>query len=124
MLLRFLLNDVPAQTRALDALLTEGGAYRIEDAALIEMVFVLEKLYHMPRDAVVDNLLVLIEHEQFVCNKRVFERALPVYVAQPSLSFMDCMLLAYARVHKQTPLYTFDKALVKHADGDAHEVAR
>jgi len=112
------------QTRTLDALLTKGGAYYIEDAALIEMVFVLEKLYHMPRAAVVDNLLVIIDHEQLVCSKRVFERALPAYVAQLSLSFMDCMLLAYARVHKQTPLYTFDKALIKHADGDACDVAK
>ncbi|MBP9749796.1 MAG: PIN domain-containing protein [Candidatus Pacebacteria bacterium] len=121
-LLRLTLNDVPAQTRAVEALLKRGGIYHIEDVALVEMVFVLEKLYRMPRDMVVDNVLAVINHEQFVTSERLFELALPMYVAQPSLSFMDCMLLAYARFGQRTPLHTFDKALVKHAKGDAKSV--
>lgn len=118
-LLRFVLNDVPAHTRAVETLLKKGGMYHVEDIALVEMVFVLEKLYRMPRDVVVDNVLAIINHEQIACTKRVFEVSLPVYMAQPSLSFVDCLLLAYARVTKRTPLYTFDKALITHAGGDA-----
>lgn len=118
-LLRLVLNDVPAHTKAVDALLSKGGVYYVEEVALIEMVFVLEKLYRMPRTMVVDNVLAVINHEQLMCTKRVFELALPLYLEQPSLSFMDCILLAYARLAKRTPLYTFDKALVRNAEGDA-----
>ncbi len=121
-LLRFVLNDVPAHTRALEVLLQKGRSFHVEDIAIVEMVFVLEKLYRMPRAVVVDNVLAVINHEQLVCAKRVFEMALPLYVAERSLSFMDCMLLTYARINKRTPLYTFDKALVKHSSGGAKAV--
>jgi predicted nucleic-acid-binding protein len=121
-LLRLVLNDVPAHTRAVEALLQQGKGFRVEDVTIVEMVFVLEKLYRMPRIVVLDNVLAVINHEKVVCAKRVFEMALPLYVAEHRLSFVDCMLLAYARIDKRTPLHTFDKALVKHSSGDAKKV--
>jgi predicted nucleic-acid-binding protein len=110
-LLRYVLNDVPAQTRAVEELLAHGGSYVVEDAALIEMVFVLEKLYGMPREAVIENILSVMQHPQLVCDARVFEEALAAYAAHGTLSFMDCVLAAYASVRHTAPLYTFDKAL-------------
>jgi predicted nucleic-acid-binding protein len=121
-LLRFVLDDVPEQTKAIDTLFKKGGVYCVEDVVLVEMVFVLEKVYALPRDAVVDSLLVIINHRQIVCAQRIFEQVLPLYRTKPSLSFLDCLVLVYARFAQKTPLYTFDKALVKHSEGNAKAV--
>ena len=118
-LLRLLLGDVPAQTRAVESLLTKESVFEVADAALIEMIFVLEKIYKMERPLVMENVLAITRHKQFLCNKKMFEQCLPLYVAHKSLSIIDCALVTYARLQNATPLITFDKDIVKYASGDA-----
>lgn len=118
-LLRLVLNDVPEQERSVRKLLSTKMRYEVADVALTEMVFVLERFYKMERQMVVQFLLVILRHPQFVCNKTLFERVLPVYVSKPALSIIDCVLLEYARLNKATPLYSFDKKLVNFSNGDA-----
>lgn len=119
LLLRLVLNDVPEQEVSVKKLLSVGVRYEVADVALTEMVFVLERLYKMERQMITQFLLVILRHPQFVCNKTLFERVLPIYVSKPALSIVDCALLVYARLNNATPLYTFDKKLVNASDGDA-----
>lgn len=117
-LLRLLLNDVPAQTKAAEALLVSGAKYEVADAALIEMVFVLEKIYRMDRVLISENILGIVRNQSFYCNRVLFEQVMPQYVAEPSLSIIDCSLLTYARLNKAVPLYSFDKKLVQKSASD------
>lgn len=118
-LLRYLLGDVPHQSAAIDILLAEGDTFEVTDAALFETVFVLENFYKMGRELIRDNVFLVTRNKQFVTNKKLFERCMPLYGEHPSLSIVDCALLEYARLRKATPLYTFDKKLVQNSGGDA-----
>jgi predicted nucleic-acid-binding protein len=119
LLLRLVLNYVPEQATSVKRILSGGGKYAVADVALTEMVFVLERLYKMERQMITQFLLVILRHPQFVCNRSLFEKVLPLYLSEPALSIVDCTLLEYARLNKTTPLYSFDKKLVKMSNGDA-----
>lgn len=118
-LLRLLLGDVPTQTRSVETLFAKHDKIAVADAALLELVFVLEKIYHFKRDEVAENVFAIVRNTQFVCNKILFEKIMPLYMAETKLSIIDCALLEYARLNKSLPLYTFDKDLVKKSDNDA-----
>ncbi len=118
-LLRFLLDDVSSQSKAIEKLLEEGGAFEVADSALIECVYVLEKFYKMGRSLVVENVFAITRNKQFVTNRKMFETALPFYISHQSLSIIDCVLLAHTRLRKTTPLYSFDADLIKRSERDA-----
>lgn len=118
-LLRWLLGDVEHQERKVNELLSHGTKYEVADLALNEVVYVLERFYKIERAVVVQNVLAVMGHPQFVCNKNLFEKVIPLYLKEPALSITDCALLVYARLQNATPLYTFDKKLVSTSDGDA-----
>lgn len=109
---------MPAQTETVERLLDKGGMFEVADAALIEMVFVLEKILKMDRTLVQENVFTITRHKQFLANKRLFEQCMPLYSTHPSLSIVDCALASYAHLRK-VPLYTFDKDIIRHASGDA-----
>ncbi len=119
LLLRLVLNDIPEQTKSVKKLLAKKSRFEVADLALTEMAFVLERVYKMERRMVVEFLSVIIRHPQFICNKNLFERVLPLYISEPTLSINDCALLWYARLNNATPLYSFDKKLVNKSEGDA-----
>jgi uncharacterized protein len=118
-LLRLVLNDVPAQTNVIRKMLESRGRYEVADSAMIEMVFVLEKNYKIERDVIVQYIHFIMKHPSFICNNSLFEKIITLYVSENSLSVNDCALLVYARLNKATPLYTFDKKLVSKSEGDA-----
>ncbi len=117
-LLRLLLDDIHAQTKAAQSLIDSGDRYEVADAALIEVVFVLEKIYSMDRALIMENVLAIVRNRTFICNRVLFEQVMPQYVQEPSLSVVDCALLAYARLNKAVPLYTFDKKLIQKSGVD------
>ena len=59
-LLRWLLDDVPEQTKLVSALINSGEGAAVADAALIETVFVLEKLKKIRRETIEKALLAVI----------------------------------------------------------------
>ena len=122
LLLRLLLGDVPSHIQAVETLLEKGTLFDVADAAIIEMIFVLEKIYGFARQDIQENVYAITRNEQFNCNKVLFEYALPLYIKQSNLSLIDCVLLSYARIQNVTPLWTFDKNLIKLSGGDAQAV--
>ena len=122
-LLRYILEDVPEQVTAIEKLLGSGKTFEIADVAITEMVFVLEKSLAFPRSEIVEMIQIIIRNPQMNCNARLFELVMTLYLQQPKLSIIDCALLTYARLNKATPLYTFDKELVKGSEGDGVEPA-
>lgn len=115
-LLRFVLGDVLEQVVAVDTLLAKKGVFEVADVAVIEMVYVLEKVLLFSREEVCEKVYGVIRNQQFLCNRKLFESVLPMYILEQKLSFNDCALATYAYINKSIPLYTFDKELAKRVD--------
>lgn len=116
-LLRLLLNDVPNQHDAVVKLLRSvTGQLAVSDTAIIEVVFVLcGKTYNFTREQTLEAIGGLMKLKEINCNRTLFEKALPLFVKYPGLSFEDCCLATYAQLNDAVPLWTFDKKLAKQA---------
>jgi predicted nucleic-acid-binding protein len=112
-LLRLTLGDVLSHAQAVKKLLLRSTRLEVADATLLECVFVMEKVYSLPRTQIERNILSIVRHPKIYCNRTLFERVMPVYVKYTKLSIVDCTLAEYATQNGATPLYTFDKDLTK-----------
>lgn len=111
-LLRLLLNDVVDQHEAALRLLRGvSGQLAVADIAVIEIAFVLERHYSFTRLAISEAVEGLMSLREINCNRVLFEKALPLFVHSPSLSFEDCCLAMYAEINDAQPLWTFDRKL-------------
>ena len=116
-LLRWLLDDVPEQATLVTSLVNSGENFAVADAALIETVFVLEKLKKISRDTIEKAIMAIIEKDSILCNRELFIEILPIYTKHPKLSFVDCYLEALARKTESSPLLTFDQKLASQLFG-------
>jgi uncharacterized protein len=96
-LLRWLLGDIPEQKALVTALIDSGGDFSVADAALIETVFVLEKLKKISRETIEKAVMAVIGNKAIFCNRELFIEVLPIYTKHPKLSFVDCYLEVLAR---------------------------
>jgi predicted nucleic-acid-binding protein len=112
-LLRWQLGDVAAQADAVDAYLQQVKVAHVADAAIIEMAYVLEKVYEFTRADVAEYIDQVVHYPKISCNRAVFKQLLPLYVDNPQLSFTDVYLAVCARLTNLDTLLTFDKALAK-----------
>ena len=111
-IVRLLLNDIPQQRNAVKALLTQAtGQLAVADTAIMELVFVLERYYEFSRQQIEEAVIGLMQLKEINCNRRLFEKTLPIYVNHTALSFEDCCLSTYAVLNSAEPLWTFDKKL-------------
>ena len=116
-LLRWLLDDIPEQAALVSSLVNSGESFFVADVALIETVFVLEKLKKISRETIEKAIMAVIENVSISCNRELFVEILPVYTKYPKLSFVDCYLEALARKTGNSPLLTFDQKLAKQLFG-------
>ena len=110
-LLRWLLDDIPEQSALVTTLVNSGESFTVADVALIETVFVLEKIKKISRETIKKAIMAIIENDSILCNCELFIEILPIYAKQPKLSFVDCYLEALARKTGNSPLLTFDQKL-------------
>jgi predicted nucleic-acid-binding protein len=111
-LLRLLLNDVPEQhNAALELFHSASNQFAVSDTAVIEVVFVLCHSYKFTRGQAEEAIEGLMKLKELNFNRTLFEKALPVFVKHPGLSFEDCCLAMYALLNGAEPLWTFDKKL-------------
>ena len=115
-ILRLLLRDVPEQRQLAVDLIAQFDRLNISDIAISEAVFVMGRNYQLPRNKIADALLDFLKDPKYNCNRPLFTRAFPYFVAHPALSFEDCCLAAYAELNNATPLYTFDQKLARQID--------
>ena len=121
-LLRLILDDVPEQGQKVQALISgKNRRFRIDDLALTELVFVLEKIYRLGRSEIAETLDIILSIPQFVIDRPLFRATVQLYLAHSSLSIADCYLAAAASEHGAVPLWTFDKKLA-HQCSDAREL--
>ena len=116
-LLRWLLDDIPEQSALVTTLVNSGESFAVADVALIETVFVLEKLKKISRETIEKAIMAIIENDSILCNGELFIEILPMYAKHPKLSFVDCYLEALARKTESSPLLTFDQKLANQLSG-------
>jgi predicted nucleic-acid-binding protein len=116
-LLRWLLGDVPEQAALVTALVNSGENIVVEDAALIETVFVLEKLKKISREAIGQAVTAVVRKSTILCNGGLFNEVIPIYATHPKLSFVDCYLDVMARRNGAVPLFTFDRKMAGQLSG-------
>jgi len=116
LLARWLVNDVPEQTKKVDRLIESGATLHVSDAALIELVFVLQKHYQCSRKNVANIFSNLFDTKNLNFNRGLIRRALKVFVGNPQLSFEDCYLAESAMTNDALPLWTFDKTFAKKSE--------
>ena len=114
-LVRWLLDDVPDQRRRVEALLADAAPLTVDDAALIETVFVLESSARLDRPTI-EGLLLAAMSQPLVLDRELWTAVLGVWRDHPKLSVVDIYLAHKAHAHGDSPLYTFDVKL-------AHQVA-
>jgi len=116
-LLRWLLGDIPEQKELVASLIDSEENFAVADAALIETVFVLEKLKKISRETIEKAVMAVIGNKAIFCNRELFIEVLPIYTKHPKLSFVDCYLEVLARRTNNAPLLTFDKKLANQLSG-------
>lgn len=121
-LLRLIVGDVPSQATKVTKLIEEGKLFMVADVAIIEVIFVLERYYQYTREQIAEAIQFAIEHPKISTNTQVFYDVLKLFKSHPALSPEDCYLATKASANKATPLWTFDKKLIKQAGGVAQEI--
>lgn len=110
--LRLLLGDVLHQADRAANLLRTTKCY-LTDAVMVEVIYVLEKVYNHPRGQIVPLVRRLLNIENLRCTEFVLMDAMDLYQRQPTLSIIDC----YAAVESEktgNSFATFDKKLAKY----------
>lgn len=112
-LLRWILGDIPLQQKEADKLLTRKVSYHVADMAIQELVYVMEKAAHFPRELVAEGLQMIMSQANIDCNRILLAKVIPKYLKYSTVSFTDCCLAVYAELNDATPLYTFDKKMAR-----------
>jgi predicted nucleic-acid-binding protein len=116
-LLRWLLCDEPEQTAIITNIINSEESLVVADAALIETVFVLEKIKKISRETIEKAVLAIFEKDNILCNRKLFIEILSIYTSRSKLSFVDCYLEVLARSTGAAPLLTFDKKMGSQLSG-------
>lgn len=115
-LLRYLLQDVPAQfeeaQRYFESVRVGREKALLLQGVFVECVYVLTKFYRVPKAEVAASLSTLLRYKGFVNpDKDILLQALALFAGE-HIDLVDCILAAAAH-HHGVPMFTFDKKLVK-----------
>ena len=111
--IRLIVGDDPKNYKKARKLMAKKHkTFIFEDSAMMEVVFILSKIYKYSREEVVAGINLISEFDNIYFNKGLIEDALNIYVDHPKLSFVDCYLAAITNITDEKPLWTFDKKLI------------
>ena len=83
------------------------------DLIFAEIIYVLESVYQLDRNAVVEKMLAIIETSNTVIeNRRIILRALDLY-EEKNIDFIDAYLVSHSVKNNCTIIFTFDKDFKK-----------
>ena len=107
-ILRYVLDDIEEQADEVESAIDEG-AFTVGEV-IAEVVYVLHKIYKFEREDIRRALTDLLD-EIDIADKPIVKDAL-LHYSETSLDYVDCVLIARARIMKDSIL-TFDKKLKK-----------
>ena len=109
-LLRYLLQDLPAQGAVARSLIESEQEWYLTDVVLAEVGFALQSFYKVPRANVVDILCELVTRQNiqvYGLDRQLVWDALRECRASHRISYADALVAAVAR-KEQATLFTFD----------------
>jgi predicted nucleic-acid-binding protein len=113
-ILRLILNDIPKQSAAVAALVSNPkDSYVVTDLAVVEVEYALRNHYGFNREQIKDTLGNFLFHPSIKTNTILVKKVFTMYLAYSQLSFTDCCLAVHAEVDDAKPLWTFDQKLAK-----------
>lgn len=113
LIIRFLLKDNLTQAEAAKKILTQSDQDLIlTDIAVAEIVWVLQSIYKLKKQEVVEKLLKVLELRSLIANFSLFTNSLIIY-QNHNISFVDAYLIAYCEQEKLEGIYSFDADLDK-----------
>jgi predicted nucleic-acid-binding protein len=116
-LLRFITGDNIEKCQKVSDLI-ESNDCIVPIEVITEAVYNLEKFYMHPRRLIADEIKDFIAiKENFVVEEKVIRHGCNTF-ASTNLDFIDCLLIAYAKV-KGNPVFTFDNDLNKKLENNA-----
>jgi predicted nucleic-acid-binding protein len=82
----------------------------ILESVLVECVYVLQTIYKVPKERIVDSLLKMLRYKGIMnTDKEELIKALTIFKGR-SIDIVDCILAAKGKSYDM-PLFTFDKKL-------------
>ena len=110
-ILRYLLNDNELFSKEAINIIEENLIH-IPFEVLAEVVYVLEKVYNIPRSKIQHALKILINYPNIqTYNKDIFINAIEIF-DEHNIDFVDSILIAYNHQTNAT-IFSFDKKLKK-----------
>lgn len=111
-LVRLIAQDDERQAAAAGIFIEKGAWVSI--LSLAEAIWVLGTVYALSQKALSTAIEMLLNHKHLVVQDAdAVASALNLFIAKPSLSFSDCLILQVARKFGHSPLGTFDRDLAK-----------
>ena len=110
-ILRYLLNDYEIFSVKSRKIIEEKTIF-IPFEVCAEVVYVLEKVYSVPRDQIEQALILLINYPNISTNNnQIAKQALEIFCKE-NIDFVDSILVAYNHIEAYT-IHSFDKKLNK-----------
>jgi len=106
--LRYLLNDNETLSAEATEILESREVVLLTEVCA-EIVYVLEKVYKVPRQLINNSITPILEFPNISSNKKIIARALHFYTTE-NVDFVDSILIANNHLH-ETLIHTFDKKL-------------
>jgi uncharacterized protein len=103
-------NHSPRATAFFDRIQRGELMVRTADTVVFETVFTLQSYYRVPRNAIRDGLLPVLELPGIVLpGKQRYREMFDLYLAHPSISFADCYHAVLAKQLGLTAIVSFDR---------------
>ena len=111
-LVRFAVRDDAEQFRRADRLLrTPGHTFYVADVVLVELAWVLRRVYRATRPDVLNQILLLLDVDTFVVDDPAVVRAAADRYAAGRCDFADYLLAERSRASGCDRVATFDRKL-------------
>ena len=94
------------------SLLSTADEVHIPLPIFFETIFVLEKVYKLPRETISEYIATIISYENIKTEEDILKKSMTLYTLEKGLSIIDCYLLTYAKQNK-LEIQTLDKVLLK-----------
>ncbi len=109
---RYLTGDPPELADMASRIIDGGQEFTLTDMVIVETAYVLSGVYRVPRKAVVDSLLALIQKRNialFALEKQLAMEALLLCRPSGRVSFADAFIWAAARSAGAEVIYSLDE---------------
>lgn len=110
-LVRYFVQDHEEQAQQALALFNSSKRLMLPDVVVAETYWVMRTTYSIEIAAIVDALNALIKHKHIFCNNKLLE--LTLHYLQHNKSFIDAYIAAFAVIHDDGIIVSFDKGIGK-----------